>query len=272
MFRSEDHLGLAQLREHFTREVAATRAAITEAVKAARRNQHAFERCRDDVRRIEASNERWRKDIDTVARALPDRGWYLTGAERCTLVHELASLIEANKWDLVDQQMIASANYFIPEKAAQWLSENDVAAYTVARFRLFFHHHQAGGFEEATFVGVPLLDELCRSLYGVDFTTKRSSKGCTKPSLAMQRPSGFAVTSFAKRFVDRFSIFHKDVVTTRLEDPDYFCRHAILHGQMRRPMGPKDSAKCAMAMGFLIFARQEKPLSNTMPDSRDTDE
>jgi len=251
MFGPKDNLAaFGRIPEQFAQEMAAARSAIAAALESSQRWW----------RDVEAANSRWRKDSETVVQWLPQRGWYLTGRERCTLVHELARLVNASDWEMVDQTIMANMPHLLPEKAATWLGEQNVPACCVSRFRLFLDHHSAGRYEEATFIGIPLLDELSRHLYdGADFTTKRASRNCTKPAIAMRRANGIGVSSFARRFVAGFGSLQKESALDRCDDPNYWCRHAILHGQMRRPMGPKDSAKCYMALAFLIFAREQRP-------------
>jgi hypothetical protein len=249
MFNPKDYLAsFRRVHDEFARETAAARSAMAAAIESSQRLW----------RDVEAANARWLRDSETVIQVLPQRGWYLTGQEPCTLVHQLARFIEAADWEMVDRTLLDNMPRLLPEKAAQWLSEQNVPAYSVKRFQLFLDHHHAGRYEEATFIGIPLLDELSRHLYdGADFTTKRQSQNCTKPAMAMRRASGLGITSFASRFVSGFGSLQKDSLLDRCEDPDYWCRHAILHGQMRRPMGLKDSAKCYMALAFLIFAREQ---------------
>jgi hypothetical protein len=57
--------------------------------------------------------------------------------------------------------------------------------------------------------------------------------------------------------VEEFGLIQKYVDMTRLDDEDCFNRAAIVHGQMRRAYGPKDSAKVFMVLMFLVFAREE---------------
>lgn len=255
MFNPKDYLApFRRVHDEFARETAAARSAMAAAIESSQRLW----------RDVEAANARWLKDSETVVQALPQRGWYLTGREPCTLVHQLARFIEAHDWEMVDRTILDNMPRLLPEKAAQWLNEQNVPTYCITRFQLFLDHHHEGRYEEATFIGIPLLDELSRYLYeGADFTTKRQSKNCTKPAMAMRRPSGVRVTSFASRFVSGFGSLQKDSTLNRCADPDYWCRHAILHGQMRRPMGLKDSAKCYMAIAFLIFGRDESDLVGT---------
>ena len=251
MFNPKDCLAsFRRVHDEFARETAAARSAMAAAIESSQRLW----------RDVEAANARWLKDSETVVQALPQRGWYLTGREPCTLVHKLARFIEAHDWEMVDRTILGHMPRLIPEKAAQWLNERNVPAYCVKRFQLFLDHHHEGRYEEATFIGIPLLDELSRHLYdGADFTTKGRSPNCRKPAMAMQRSSGLGVTSFASRFVSGFGSLQKQSAPDRCEDPDYWCRHAIVHGQMRRAMGIKDSAKCYMALAFLIFAREPLP-------------
>jgi hypothetical protein len=65
------------------------------------------------------------------------------------------------------------------------------------------------------------------------------------------------LASYCESFVQAFGSLQEDPDQTSLADENYWNRHAIVHGQMQRPMGVKDSAKCLMAINFLIFAREE---------------
>jgi hypothetical protein len=127
---------------------------------------------------------------------------------------------------------------------------------------LFLQNHEAGNYEVATFLGVPLIDEICQHFYrGKVFATKRGrrkGKGQLKPEIAIKTPGGPDVDPFHERFLNQFGSLQLDVDVARLGDEDYWNRHAILHGMMQRSMGRKDSAKCLMTIGFLFYALAEE--------------
>jgi hypothetical protein len=143
----------------------------------------------------------------------------------------------------------------------QWLAEQGVPDYCANRLFLFLSHHEAERYEESTYLGVPLIDEITLYLYkGKSFTTKRGnrkSKDQSKPELAIKSPGAPELEDFCNAFVQAFGSLQENPDYTKLASEDYWNRHAIVHGLMRRPMGRKDSAKCLMAIKFLIFAKKE---------------
>jgi len=196
-----------------------------------------------------------------VSATLPERGWYLSGHEPCTLTLKLAKSVRADDWDAVDQQVIEHLPDFKPELLKQWLAEQNVPDYCINRFFLFLNHQKAGNHEEATYVGVPLIDELAKFLYGgKSFTTKRRNRGRgdqSKPELAFKTEGSPDLKNYCNDFVQTFGCLQEDPQVDFLSDENYWNRHAIVHGMMKRPMGSKDSAKCLMAINFLVFARDE---------------
>lgn len=228
--------------DFFAREVAAAQAHMRAVIE----QQEKF------WRQVHASNDQWLKSKSTVCSRLPLRGWYMGGQEPATIIVRLAKHIEADAWADVDRLMLQHVPVFKPDAVAQWLESKGVPAYSVGRLRRFIEHHEAGNYEEATYLGVPLLDEICLHLYGVEFT--RKGKGTTQPAIASASATA-GLSALGKEFVSDFGSLQDNIVEARLHDEDYWCRHAILHGKMRRPMGIKDSAKCCMAMAFLIRNR-----------------
>lgn len=231
---------MVNVHEMFKREVCAARDQIAGIIRE-----------QDRVwRDIRASSEQWRQATAVVCSRLPLRGWYLSGQEPAPLIVRLARHIEANAWADVDRLMLNLIPVFKSDSIAQWLGSKGVAAYSVGRLRRFIDHHQAGNYEEATYLGVPLLDEICLQLYGTEFTRK-----APKETLITSASAKATLSSLGRQFANDFGSLQDTIVPARLHDEDYWCRHAILHGKMRRPMGIKDSAKCCMAMAFLIRNR-----------------
>jgi hypothetical protein len=202
-----------------------------------------------------------KEDHLLVAASLPDRGWYLSGDEPCTLTSSLADAVREGNWVRVDEEVMAYLPEFKMEGLKESLAKEGVPEWCVNRLCLFLKHRTEGNHEEATALGVPLLDELAQHLYGgKSFTTKRSNrrnKDQSKPELALKTTSGPELVDYCNDFVQTFGCLQKDPDHSRLADEDYWNRHGILHGMMKRPMGPKDSAKCLMAIGFLFSARKE---------------
>jgi hypothetical protein len=105
------------------------------------------------------------------------------------------------------------------------------------------------------------MDEIALHLYnGKSFTTKSGSRrgDQSKPELANKTANGPELGNYCNAFVQTFGSLQDNVDPRRLSDEDYWNRHAIVHGLMRRVMGIKDSAKCLMAIKFLFFARKEE--------------
>lgn len=197
---------------------------------------------------------------------LPQRGWYLSGQEPCTLSDRLAKAVREEEWDKVDQEMMEHLPQFEVDPLRTWLVQQGVPDYCISRLCRFLKHHDDGNYEEATYLGVPLLDEIAKHLYGgKTFTTKRAKRGGgdqSKPELAFKTASGPDLVSYCESFVQTFGSLQEDPDRTSLANEDYWNRHAIVHGLMQRAMGVKDSAKCLMAISFLFFARKEKEITN----------
>lgn len=215
----------------------------------------------EDHARMIAWAERGRKDHMLISVALPKRGWYLSGQEPCTLTNSLATAVRAEQWDKVDQEMMGHIPQFDVDLLREWLAQGGVPGYCIGRLCRFLKHHDEGNYEEATYIGVPLLDEIAKHLYGgKTFTTKRASRrrsDQSKPELAFKTSSGPDLASYCESFVQTFGSLQEDPDDKSLADENYWNRHAIVHGLMQRPMGVKDSAKCLMAISFLFFARKE---------------
>ena len=205
--------------------------------------------------------KRNQRDSMLVSSVLPKRGWYLSGQEPCTLTNRLANAINQAQWDKVDQQMMEHLPKFKVDPLRTWLCQEHVPEHAITRLCRFLTHHDEGNYEESTFLGVPLLDEIAKHLYGGKvFTTKRASRrgDQSKPELALKTVSGPELERYCESFVQTFGSLQDNVNATSLADENYWNRHAIVHGMMQRAMGIKDSAKCLMAIKFLIFARTEK--------------
>ncbi|MCA9109534.1 MAG: hypothetical protein KDA52_06285 [Planctomycetaceae bacterium] len=218
------------------------------------------------------SARHWADALAIVQRELPKRGWYLTGQEPAGLTTRLAPLIEKEDWSAIDDILIEQASdpWLNEERFFEWLRQHGVPECCIKRFGVFLKARQDGEHEVATLVGVPLIDELCRSLYdGKDFTTKRSKRQ-PRPQMACVSGNGAKELShYSKGFVEEFGLIHQDVDPECLEDDDYFNRSAILHGLMRRGYGPKDTAKTFMALMFLVFAFDEEVAT---PEESPTDD
>lgn len=203
---------------------------------------------------------RWARALAIVRAELPKRGWYLTGDEPITLIEQLAYGAEAKDWTAIDEILLENANQIRLNKDLfqQWLAQHRVPDYCIERVRLVLDHWESGNHEVTTIVGMAVIDELCRCLYdGRDFTTKRNRQ--PKPQLACRTPGATReLRRFEKEFVETFGSIHKDIEPDRLEDENYFNRAAILHGQMRRKYGPKDSAKVFMILMFLVFGLDDE--------------
>jgi len=204
----------------------------------------------------------WDEACQTVWTGLPRRGWYLTGHESARLTHQLAKWIKAEDWQHVDNALLKHLPEFKVCELSQWLAQQNVPDYCINRVRLFLLHREAGDHESATYIGVPLIDELAVHFYkGKAFTTKRGNprtKDQSKPEIAFKTVNGPQLTPYCEGFVQAFGSLQEDPSPSRLTEEDYWNRHAIVHGLMRRPMGVKDSAKCLMCIGFIIFAVQQE--------------
>jgi hypothetical protein len=221
---------------------------------------YALKMLEDHHRRLVAT-ARHRKDHLLISVALPKRGWYLSGQEPCTLSDRLAMAVRDGKLELVDQQMMERLPQFKMDALGRWLAQEGVPGHCINRLSRFVMHHHEGNYEEATYLGVPLLDEIAKYLYrGKTFTTKRGNPrrgDQAKPELAFKTTSGPELASYCESFVQAFGSLQEDADQAQLADENYWNRHAILHGLIQRAMGVKDSAKCLMAIKFLLFARQE---------------
>jgi hypothetical protein len=216
----------------------------------------------DEHNQLLAGVEQHRNAHMLISVVLPKRGWYLSGREPCTLSLQLAHSVREEKWDQVDQQVMEHLPKYKMEALRQWLAQEGVPDYSINRLCLFVKHHQDGNYEEATYLGVPLIDEIAKHLYGgKTFTVKRGNRrrdDHSKPELAFKTASGPDLVKYCKDFVQAFGSLQEDPDQKALSDKNYWNRHAIVHGLMQRAMGVKDSAKCLMAINFLFFARKEE--------------
>jgi hypothetical protein len=232
---------------------------ISSIVDSALRHSRVFDSIAEGMRNVVESAERWEAALTIVQAELPKRGWYITGHEPAILTGRLGVLILEEKWHELDDCLMEQASK-LPLKVDvlfEWLAEKNVLQCCIERVRIFLDARSKGDHEIATLVGVPLIDELSRALYGGrDFTTKRKRQ--PKPGMACSTSSDAARCSdFCKGFVSSFGLIHEDVDPSKLENPDYFNRSAIVHGMMRRGYGPKDSAKAFMAIMFIVFAMDD---------------
>jgi len=220
-----------------------------------------FQKMAEDHARMVAWAERGRKDHMLISMALPKRGWYLSGQEPCTLMNSLAKAVREEEWGNVDQEMVEHLPQFKTDPLRAWLAQKGVPDYCINCLCRFLKHNDEGNYEEATYLGVPLLDEIAKHLYGgKTFTTKRANRKSadqSKPELAFKTASGPDLASYCESFVQAFGSLQEDPDPKSLTDENYWNRHAIVHGLMRRAMGIKDSAKCLMAINFLFFALKE---------------
>jgi hypothetical protein len=207
------------------------------------------------LRNLESDS--WRTDHILVSTELPKRGWYLSGAESCRLTFQLADLIRSSDWDRIDQAILDNLPKYKLDKLPEFLSGLGLPDFCVTRFTLFVSHHEQRRFEEATFLGVPLIDEVAFYLFeGKAFTTKRGGR-LDRPQIAISSAKGPSLSRYSNSFVKTFGCLQLDVETHRLNDENYWNRSAIVHGLMQRQMGVKDSAKCLMALTFLLSARDK---------------
>lgn len=201
------------------------------------------------------SSRRWAQALALLQSELPARGWYLTGKEPCRFTQSLAQLAEAGDEKALDAAILTHANRMEVniEQFTVQLAEMNVRPCCINPLRLFLEARASQNHEVSTLIGVPLIDEISLSLYdGRDFTTKRNKQ--PKPQMACRTATGQALSSYHMGFVNTFGLLHQDVDTSRLEDEDYFNRSAVLHGQMKREYGPKDTAKVFMVIMFLVMA------------------
>jgi hypothetical protein len=213
------------------------------------------------ARRTEEAAIRTKAAWEILGTELPKRGWYLSGNEPIDLVAQLAHKAKALDSAAVDQLLLnyIATNHLKNDLFQQWLTQHNVPNYCIGRIRVFLDHRDEGNHEVATIVGMTVIDELARYLYGGrDFTTKRGRQ--PRPQLACRTTkSASELKDFARAFVGFFGELQHDVDPSRLMDEDYLNRHAVLHGRMQRPYGPKDSAKLFMALMFLVFGLDYAP-------------
>lgn len=224
-------------------------------------------RATDSLRRRLEASEKWAAALEIVQSGLPSMGWYLSGEEPSHMTHIIAELITKGNYEEVDRLLLKQASDFSIdlELCLEWLREKEVPACCLQRLRVFMDARATANHEVATLVGVPLIDELSRSLYSNrDFTTKRGKGRINKPEIAcVTTGNDHTIKSYHRGFIESFGLLHADVDTERLEDEDYFNRSAIVHGMMKRSYGVKDSSKVFMALMFLMLAREEeKPTSD----------
>ena len=176
--------------------------------------------------------------------------------EPCTLTLRLATAIGARDYDAVDREMLSHLPEFNTDALAEWLRQEGVPDCCVLRVLRFLKRHREGNYEEATFLGVPLLDEVAKYFYEKkDFTTKR---GMPRPGIAVKTVNGPDLKEYCEAFVKSFGSLQEQSDPKRFADEDYWNRHPVVHGLMQRPMGLKDSAKCLMALDFLFSARKQE--------------
>lgn len=236
-----------------------------------------FQKIVDDHNQLLAGVERHHHAHMLISASLPIRGWYLSGQEPCTLSLRLSQSVRDGQWDQVDQEMMKHLPKFKEDMLRDWLAQEGVPDFCINRLCRFLKHHQEGNYEEATYLGVPLLDEIAKHLYGgKSFTTKRRNRrgsDQSKPELAFKTASGPDLVSYCESFVQAFGSLQEDPDQRSLADENYWNRHAIVHGLMQRAMGVKDSAKCLMAINFLFFARkaeEKEPFGNEEKPTQDT--
>jgi hypothetical protein len=224
---------------------------------------HVYKKLREEEKKHADSAKQFSEMTALLQTEMPQKGWYLTGKETNRSHVVLAKHLKDGDWEAVDEIMVAQAMR-LPinvDKLAKWLADHNVPEYTIDRLRGFMRHFKAKHHDEATALGVPLIDEICRLLYeGRDFTTKGKGKHkkC-RPAISEPKKDGTqSVKSYASGFLRQFGLFQKDWdATTDFGAEDYFNRHAILHGKMQRAYGPKDSAKTFMAIMFICTAFNE---------------
>lgn len=180
---------------------------------------------------------------------LIERGWYLHSQVPVTLISELSSFMDGKDYEAIDEEIFK----YIPTEYN--FEEGELPDYTLNRLNRVIENYKKDSYEEATYLGIPLIDEICISVYQKTFTAKRPYK--PKKGQDQSKPDLYSdVHSFAQKFLTKFSSLQVDVDISRYEDENYWNRHAILHGYMKRPMGKKDSAKCLMTIAFLIDGKE----------------
>ncbi len=255
----------AEQAARFTREIEAMAARFSspfDRIVLQDRTRTYIENMVDRDNQLIAGMERHHNAHMLISMALPKRGWYLSGQEPCTLSLRLARSVREGDWDQVDQEMMQHLPHFKMDVLRQWLAQEGVPEYCIDRLSRFVKHHQDGNYEEAVYIGVPLIDEIAKHLYrGKTFTTKRGNRrggDQSKPELAFKTARGPDLASYCEAFVQAFGSLQEDPDQKALADENYWNRHAIVHGLMPRAMDVKDSAKCLMAINFLFFARKEE--------------
>ncbi len=176
-----------------------------------------FQKMAEDHARMIAWAERGRKDHMLISVALPKRGWYLSGKEPCTLSDRLAKAVRQEDWDKVDEETMEHLPQFKVESLRAWLVQEGVPDYCISRLCRFLKHHDEGNYEEATYLGVPLLDEIAKHLYrGKTFTTKGANRrhdDQSKPELAFKTASGPDLASYCESFVETFGSLQEEAVS-----------------------------------------------------------
>ena len=228
--------------------------------------QRDYERLCESEKKTADSARNWSEALALVQTELPKRGWYLTGKEPAGASLVLAKHLQAGDWEAVDEFMVKQALRLRVDidELAKWLAKHSVPDCCIKRVRLFIDYFKSKNHEAATLIGVPLIDELCRSLYeGRDFTSKTAHKPkrtkIHRPAIAEPKSDGTeSVKRYAKGFLQQFGLFQDNWDETQFADDNYFNRHAILHGMMQRSYGTKDSAKAMMAIIFITAAFNEE--------------
>jgi len=218
---------------------------------------------------MERDARRWRDDMDLLWKTLPQRGWYPTGQEPASALHIIAGHMRKREYGKVDEAMMRCvvSIQIHDDDFDKWLEEHGVRLCCRKRVKVFLRYLRNEDHEAATFIGVPLLDELAQSLYGGrTFTTKRAKQ--PRPQVACGTPDAHEMERFFSGFVNEFGMLHLEVDPSKLKDECYWNRHAIVHGMMRRSMNPMDSAKCLSAILFLIFACDDTTGQRNQGDQR----
>lgn len=149
---------------------------VAPVVKELQRNRPLIEEVRRQAAFAESSRQ-WLQAFAVVQSELPKRGWYLTGEESHRFTKAVAQCVEAKDWRGLDEAIVAYAEWVQVDVSAfcSRLSGMGVPSYCVNRARRFLEARAAHDHEAATALGIPLIDELCRALFGGrDFTTKRN--------------------------------------------------------------------------------------------------
>lgn len=188
-----------------------------------------------------------------IAVELPRKGWYISNQETCPDILQLAQLFQQGSSEEIDNYIICNLVDYNLVLLKSFSEKEEIPDYFKNRLLLFMKHHESGDYESATYLGMPLIDEVSEFIYGKDkhFTQKR---GKDKPSVAYKTQNSPTLEPFLSlKFVDRIAMIQEDCDPRRLSDENYLNRHAVVHGKMRRKMNIKDSSKCLMTMVFLIY-------------------